>query len=288
MLSFCDIIILHKSLCVNIKFLRMCKDIAMLSRPNYNDASPRDERLPFILATVGEVEKQTPVSRIVGPSWNQLIWVKHGKGRFTIDGHSYELGEGQGMFMRHGYAHDYQGKDLSTAWCTFFCAESLLDYTIGTRSHLVFTVPDFLEKETAELGRLARSSASTLTLSAAGYTYVCEILAAITKEHDDVVDAIKSYLRSNLTRDISLDEIARYVGMSKYALCHYYKEHRGHSIMEEFKHIRISQAKRLLRYSSESVEEVGRRCGFVSHSYFSMRFREICGCSPSEYRKQYL
>lgn len=260
----------------------------MSPAPQYNDASPRDERLPFILATVGEIEKQNPVSRIVAPNWNQIIWVKHGEGIFTIDGQSYELAKGQGMFMRHGYPHSYHGKELGTAWCTFFCTESLLNYTIGERSHVVFNVPDFLEKDATELCRLARSSASTLTLSAAGYTYVSEILAAITKDHDDIVDAIKNYLRSNLTRDLSLDEIARHIGMNKYALCHYYKEHRGHSIMEEFKHVRISLAKRLLRYSSESVEEIGRRCGFDSHSYFSMRFREVCDCSPSEYRKRYL
>lgn len=254
----------------------------------YNDASPRDERLPFILATVGELEKQNPITRATGPNWNQLIWVKRGEGTFTIDGHSYELVEGQGMLMRHGYAHSYQGKELATAWCTFFCAESLLDYTIGERSHLVFTVPDFLEEETAELCRLAQSSASTLTLSAAGYTYITEVLAAITKERDDVVEEVKSLLRSDLTRDISLDEIARHIGMSKYTLCRYYKSHRGHSIMEELKHARIAHAKRLLRYSSESVEAIGRCCGFDSHSYFSMRFREVCGCSPSEYRKRYL
>lgn len=254
----------------------------------YNDSSPRDERLPFILATVGELEKQNPIFRTVGPNWNQLIWVKRGEGVFTIDGQSYTLCEGQGMFMRHGYAHSYQGKELSTAWCTFFCAESLLDYTIGERSHLVFTVPDHLEKETDELVRLARSGASTLTLSAAGYTYVSEILAAITQDGDDMVEAVKGYLKSHMTRDISLDEIARHVGISKYTLCHYYKEHRGRSIIEELKHIRVAHAKRLLRYSSESVEEIGRLCGYESHSYFSMRFREVCGCSPSDYRKRYL
>ncbi len=260
----------------------------MSQNRSYNDRSPRDERLPFILATVGESERQNPVVRDIGPNWNQLIWIKRGSGLFSIDGHSYELCEGQGMLMRHNYAHSYHGKDLHTAWCTFFCAESLLNYTIGDRSHVVFTVPDFLEKETDDLRRLARSNASTLTLSATGYTYVSEILAAITKDQDDVIDAIKNYLKGNLTRDLSLDDIALHVGMSKYSLCRYYKERRGRSIMEDFKRIRIAYAKRLLRYSSEGIEQIGRLCGFDSHSYFSMRFREICGCTPSEYRKRYL
>ena len=254
----------------------------------YHESTPKDERLPFILSTIGQTERESPISRPTPPEWNQLIWITRGEGVFEIDGQRYTLGVGQGMFMRHGYAHSYHGRDLSTAWCTFYCTESLLDYTIGARSHIVFNVPDFLEKETAELRRLAQSNTSTLSLSAAAYSYMSEILAAITKETDDVVDEIKSYMKNHLAEDLSLDKISLHVGMNKYALCRYYKAFCGRSIMEDFKHIRIAYAKRLLRYSSESVEEIGRKCGFDSHSYFSLRFRELCGCTPTEYRKKHL
>lgn len=259
--------------------------------PNFkicNDHSPKDERLPFILNTIGDTEREVPISRTAPPQWNQLIWITRGEGVFEIDDQCYTLKAGQGMFMRHGYPHSYHGKDLGTAWCTFFCAESLLTYTIGDRSHVVFTVPDFLEKETAELRRLAQSNSSTLSLSAAGYAYMAEILAAITKKTDGVVDEIKSYMKNHLAEDLSLDKISLHIGMSKYALCRYYKAFCGRSIMEDFKHVRIAHAKRLLRYSSDSVEEIGHRCGFDSHSYFSLRFREICGCTPTEYRKKHL
>ena len=57
--------------------------------------------------------------------------------------------------------------------------------------------------------------------------------------------------------------------------------------MDELKQIRISHAKQLLRYSSDSVEEIGKKCGFDSPSYFALRFREITGRTPLEYRKQY-
>jgi AraC-like DNA-binding protein len=273
---------------VNIKLLQNYKDIAMKETHSSNIIRPRDKRLPFLLSTVGEAIRQGPITREVGREWNQIIWIKKNSGIFTVDGHSYKLEAGQGMLMRHGYPHSYHGKDMHTGWCTFFCDESLLNYTIGDRSHIVFTVPASLEQDTAELARLARSNCSTLALSAAGYTYVTELLYAVTRDSDDVVDATRNYLKNNLTRDVSLDEIAAHIGMSKYALCHYFKQHRGCSVMEEFKQLRISHAKRLLRYSSESVEEIGKLCGYENHSYFSMRFREICGCSPSEYRKKHL
>lgn len=246
------------------------------------------EKLPFLLLTVGESVRQGAVSREPGPSWNQFIWVKSGFGTFTVDGHTYELGEGDGLFMRHDYDHKYSGTNMHTGWCTFSSSESLLNYTIGDRTHLVFSVPDFLERETAELSRLARSNCSTLTLSAAGYSYVTELFSAITRVEDDTVRTVRDYLREHHTAPLSLEDISRAIGMDKYALCRYYKRQKNRSVMEELKHIRIAHAKRLLLYSSYSIDEIGRMCGFDSHSYFSMRFRELCGCSPSEYRKQYM
>ena len=245
------------------------------------------EKLPFVLLTIGKSPIQEPIHRDPAPAWNQFIWVTNGMGHFTIDGHSFELSEGEGVFMRHDYPHRYTGHNLSTAWCSFTASESLFNYTIGDKSHLIFTVPEFLERETAELIRLAHSNCSTLTLSAAGYSYVTELFSAITRVEDDVVRAVRDHLRENLTAPVSLDDVARTIGMDKFALCRYFKKHKGRSIMEELKHLRVAHAKRLLLYSSYSIEQVGQMCGFDSHSYFSMRFRELCGC-PSDYRKQYL
>ena len=245
------------------------------------------EKLPFVLLTIGKKSPQEPIHREMPPRWNQFIWVTSGIGHFIIDGHSFDLAEGEGVFMRHGYTHSYSGNNFSTMWCTFTASESLLDYAIGDRSHLLFSVPDFLQRETEELIRLAQTNCSTLTLSAAGYSYVTELFSAITRVEDDIVRSVRDYLREHLSSPVSLDDIARTVNMDKFALCRYFKKQKKRSIMEELKHLRVSHAKRLLLYSSYSIEEIGRMCGFESHSYFSMRFRELCGCSPSDYRKQY-
>lgn len=246
-----------------------------------------DEKLPFVLLTVGECVRQLPVVRDPGPVSNQFIWVKQGRGVFTVGQDTFELRAGEGVFMRHDHPHRYEGDHLHTGWCTFTSSESLLHYTIGDRSHLIFKVPDFLERETEELCRLAQSNCSTLALSAAGYAYVCDLFSAITRTKDDLIDSVKDYMKRNLTRTLTLEEIAAAVGMSKFALCHYFQKHQQRSVMEELKRLRISHAKRLLLYSSYGVEQIGRMCGFDSHSYFSLRFRELCGCTPLEYRKKH-
>ena len=246
-----------------------------------------DGRLPFILNTIGETGREHTVCRDPGPAWNQFIWVKEGEGKFDIAGSSHIIGAGQGMFMKNGIPHRYSPKSdvFHTSWCTFFAAPSLVEYCIGDKPYIIFDVPDFLEKETEMLTALARSSASTLELSSAGYAYVTSLFAAITTNTDSVISNVNEYLENNCHLPLTLDEISDAVGLNRFSLCRYFKKHHIRSVMDELLHIRIKKAKRLLRYSHENIESVGKLCGFDSPSYFSMRFREECGCSPSEYKK---
>jgi AraC-like DNA-binding protein len=145
-----------------------------------------------------------------------------------------------------------------------------------------------MERETAHLLEYARSEGTNkLLLSAAGYSYIAELFTAITKRADEIIDKTHNFLVKNYHRPITLDEIAEAVEIDKYSLCRYFAKNHTVSVMDELKQIRISRAKQLSRYSSDSVEEIGKQCGFDSPSYFALRFREITGRTPLEYRKQY-
>lgn len=246
--------------------------------------------LPFKLCTVGKMEKQNSLSRNPGPSWNQIIWVKKGKGHFKVGDEEFTLREGEGVFMRHNVPHAYRaiGDTFYTGWVTFESDESLINYSFGDKKCYVFTCPDFLERETERLLSYAKTTGTNkLLLSAVGYSYVAELFAAIIKTSNPTIDKVREYLLENFSRPLTLDEIADEIGMDKYSLCRYFAKHHTCSVMDELKHIRVSHAKQLLRYSSDSVEEIGKSCGFESPSYFSLRFREMTGRSPLEYRKQY-
>ncbi len=247
-----------------------------------------DGRLPIILHTVGESPRQGSVSRSADIKWNQFIWVKEGSGTFCSGDESFFLTKGQGIFLRNSVSHSYEGKNLHTGWCTFSCAENLLTYVMGEKKYILFTVPEFLEHESENLRILAQSGADTLELSAAAYTYVTELFAAITKDTDSVISRSRKFMKSNYSKPITLDDIAQSVEMDRFALCRYYKKNHKRSVMNELKKIRISAARRLLRYSGESVENISRLCGFENPSYFSLRFREECSCTPLEYRKKYM
>lgn len=246
--------------------------------------------LPFELRSIGETLKETPINRKTGPSWNQIIWVKHGKGRFWVGDEEFVLTAGEGAFMRHGIPHSYRaiGDVFHTGWITFESDDSLINYAFADKNYHTFTCPEFLERETNHLLSYATTTGTDkLLLSAMGYSYVADLFAAIMKTTDPTVEKVKDYLLKNFSRPLTLDDIANAVGTDKFSLCRYFAKNHTCSVMDELKHIRISHAKQLLRYSSDSVEEIGVQCGFESPSYFALRFREMTGRTPLEYRKQY-
>ena len=47
------------------------------------------------------------------------------------------------------------------------------------------------------------------------------------------------------------------------------------------------QAKRLLRFTDKSVENVAQECGLNDANYFSRLFKKVEGTTPGEYRRQW-
>lgn len=249
-----------------------------------------NNRLPFILETIGETPRQSDVIREKGLEAHQFIWVKGGEGKFVIDGKTFFLSKGEGMFMRRFVPHSYCSEGncfLHTAWCTFNDGDGLVNYSIGLKNHLVFKVTEHINNEYKMLRETARSNTTPFKVSAAGYAFVCDFFENITKTKDDILGRAKEYMENNCHMLITLDDISQVTGLDRYKLCRYFKKNNnGKSVMDELLDIRIRKAKRLLRYSSENVETIAIMCGFESPSYFSLRFREKCSCSPSEYRSK--
>lgn len=244
--------------------------------------------LPFILNTVGEFDKQPAfqTSQTAGNAFNEFLWVKEGSGTFHIGGKSFVLNAGQGIFIRAGVVHSYEAKGdvFRTKWITFRSAEGLLTY-FGVGEYYVFDVPAFLEEAQADLYRFASGDSDPVSRSAQGYAIVTRLFGETSSPADETVAAVQNYLVRHYAEPITLNMICDVVHMDRFALCHYYAAKRGMSVMEELKKIRIAKAQQFLRFCSEPVEKIGEMCGFQSPSYFSLRFREECGCTPREYRK---
>ena len=112
---------------------------------------------------------------------------------------------------------------------------------------------------------------------------------SVTAGETHVMAAVKEalgFIRAEYARDISLDAIARYVGMSKYYFAREFRRITGLSVVAYLNAVRCERAKRLLTEGEESIGNVGALCGFPNASYFTQTFREQVGCTPTQYRRR--
>lgn len=83
---------------------------------------------------------------------------------------------------------------------------------------------------------------------------------------------------------LSMEEVARELGVSPYYLAHAFSQEIGMPPLQFQLQVRLDRARKLLRDSSESVTEIAMRCGFADTSYFDRQFKRRNGVTPSVYR----
>lgn len=241
---------------------------------------------PFLPMTIGRFPHQNSVVRPFGYEFHQFLWVTNGEGIFEIDGNPFSLQQGKGVFLRKEVPHSYYGTDtFSTAWVSFLSGETLLSY-YGMKDRFVFETSDFLEHSADQLASSCLSTDSTALRVAYGYLWAAELLHAIFQKPTRWSETIDRFLEQNYHLPLTLDDIACFGKIDKYVLCKRYLKETGSTIMQTLKQIRITRAKRFLRYSSFSVEEIGKQCGYENPSYFIKIFRETVGCTPLQYKKK--
>ena len=63
-----------------------------------------------------------------------------------------------------------------------------------------------------------------------------------------------------------------------------YKRSSGITISERLEELRMQHARKLLTDTKLLNSEIAAACGFSDQYYFSRRFKQLCGCTPSAYR----
>lgn len=95
------------------------------------------------------------------------------------------------------------------------------------------------------------------------------------------------FVRCNYARNITLDDIARHVGINRSSLCSLCKRLTGQTVVEHLTAVRIAQAKQFLLVSDDSVKKICYAVGFNDFPHFCRVFKRVVGVSPGEFRKSY-
>ncbi len=106
------------------------------------------------------------------------------------------------------------------------------------------------------------------------------------RQYIDKIESIAQLMHQEYASSRTLTDYARICQLSKFHFLRVFESIIGKSPIEYRNDIRFEHAKELLENTSIPINEIGRRVGFSSPSYFCDAFKKRAGISPRQYRKQ--
>lgn len=108
---------------------------------------------------------------------------------------------------------------------------------------------------------------------------------AVTEDHAfrSVIEAI-GFIKDNLDKKLSVEQVAQQAGFSKYYFLRLFKRVTGCTLVQYINLLRCETAKELLRSGNHTVKETALLCGFDNLSYFTSVFKKHTGYLPGAYR----
>ena len=198
-----------------------------------------------------------------------------GRGVYQVNGLSYTLQEGDLFLAKPNQLITYAA-DETDPWEYYWvgfngaCANKLVQQTPFSDTQPVHHCKDpqaealmtgYLYIFMAHLMQAAREAMPNVGSSSSQY-----VLAAI------------KYIQFNYSHDISVDDIAKAVGVSRSHLYRVFMSNVGQSPIDYLTHYRISEACSLL-----SIAEIAVSVGFFDQFYFSRVFKKVKKVPPSKY-----
>lgn len=105
-------------------------------------------------------------------------------------------------------------------------------------------------------------------------------------ERRDVVEEAKKYMRKNLSKNITLQDISEQFYINPYYFSQLFKKKTGDNYQNYLTRLRIDRAKKLLDETDLKIYEVCEMVGYTNNDHFNKIFQRIVGQKPREYRER--
>lgn len=109
--------------------------------------------------------------------------------------------------------------------------------------------------------------------------------AVRSREDAGTLEQVMDYLAARLDRQLTLEQVCQDNLVGRSQLQKLFHTHTGGGVMEYFMGLKMQAARRMIREGRLNFTQIAARLGFQSPHYFSRRFRQTAGMSPSEYER---
>ncbi|MDT4802596.1 HTH-type transcriptional regulator CdhR [compost metagenome] len=105
--------------------------------------------------------------------------------------------------------------------------------------------------------------------------------------HDKRITVAIAFMENHFEKILSIEDIAARCNLSQRQLERLWHQHFGMTPQKFYLELRLSEARRLLRESTQSIASIAYSCGFVSASHLGSAYRKVWGCTPGEERRKF-
>lgn len=145
-----------------------------------------------------------------------------------------------------------------------------------------------------KLGTMSRLRGTLLELIGFATETHAEQLMAVADNRvylegrSDALGRVLKFIDDNLGKSIGLNEVAEAAFLSPNYLSQLLKKQTGQAFVEWLTARRMQRARELLTQTNDRVSAIANAVGFADEAYFTRRFSQSFGLSPSKYRQSVL
>ncbi len=228
--------------------------------------------------------------------------VLHGSGCLTVDGVVYDIKTGDCAFVdcMQNYKHNSSEDSWILQWVHFngFNMAGIYEKYRNRGGKYVFTPsPEDFQKISTLLTDIHRIADSTsyirdmeineklngLLTELMRNSWDIEQSGAVSQKRKDLRN-VREYIDTHYSEDIKLDNLADMFFVNKFYLTRIFKKQYGITINNHLTQVRITNAKKHLRFTDMTVEQIGAKCGYNDSNFFIRTFKRCEGMTPGEFR----
>lgn len=223
------------------------------------------------------------------------MYVLSGEGRMDIDGETFYYAPEQIYLTAPGIKHAFfinPETPLVAVEMKFRIPDRELDSRMRE-------LPKYIDCQENMLGKLVtdiyRENSKQLPLYSAvaeakAYELFCllqrtSVMPSVSPLETEFLEPVRHYVRKNLSREITLVDLAEQVSLEKIYFSKKFKALTGMSPMEYVRKERIEKAKELIVSSDMNITQISQYLGYQSLQHFSNTFMRLVGCSPRAFKQ---
>ncbi len=232
----------------------------------------------------------------------ELFWVRRGVVNVQIGVQERTMTSGDFAVIFPNVIHSYESFTEENEFYIAICRSSLWGEYLPRLLHYTPKTPFFSQKELHPdipyamkgLDRQAGEDPNPeilralLQLILARLFSKMELLSAPEPKSVDLTSRLVRYLSQNFLRPLSLESIARELGVSRYHLSHIFSVRLKTGFSEYLNFLRLNYACQLLQTTDRRISDIAFDAGFSSQRTFNRTFQKQFSLAPREYRERFV